>query len=287
VTAMSGMPGTGATAVQAVSFDFANTLVPVDRAAFRTVVELTLEGAADRCRITDRGLFLRAWDEERDRQFREDVPAGREVDLGQRVGRVLARCRGVPSPPDSERWDDDAALRMSAPDERSLIVDLYTRSFVHALPPPPHVTALLGRLAGSGLRLGLLTNWPLSITIERYVEAAGWARFLTAVVVSERVGTIKPNPAIFAVAERELGVPASAILHVGDDWMADVVGAKRSGWLACYLRDQPRDWPRQAVEGAADVEADLTIERLSQLETGLATFGWRPATGVPKLASRP
>jgi putative hydrolase of the HAD superfamily len=92
------------------------------------------------------------------------------------------------------------------------------------------------------------------------------------VVVSQRVGVIKPHPAIFGVAERELGVPGGAIVHVGDDWMADVVGAKRAGWRACYLRNQPQDWPRLVVERDAGVEADLVIDRLDALEPGLESL---------------
>ena len=255
--------------IRAVTFDFANTLVPVDRRGFRAVVERTVDGSAAACGIGDRAAFLVAWDEERDRQFREEVPAGREVDLVERVGRVLARCRGMAPPHVDERWDDAAATALSSEAERALVVDGYTRSFIHAMPAPPAVGPLLSRLAGRGLRLGLISNWPLSVTIERYVAEAGWASLLHAVVVSQRVGVIKPHPAIFRVAEQELGVPGTAIVHVGDDWMADVVGAKRAGWRACYLRDQPQDWPRQPAEPDAGIEADLTIERLDQLEAHL------------------
>ncbi len=267
---LAGSAGAAATApIRAVTFDFANTLVPVDRRGFRAVVELTVDGTAAVCGIADRAAFLVAWDEERDRQFREDVPAGREVDLFERVGRVLARIRGMAPPRVDERWDDAAAVALSSPAERELVVDQYTRSFIHAMPAPAHVGPLLQRLAGRGLRLGVISNWPLSVTIERYLAAAGWGHHLDAVVVSQRVGVIKPHPAIFGVAEQELRVPGAAIIHVGDDWMADVVGAKRAGWRACYLRDQPQDWPRQPVEPDAGVEADLVIARLDDLEAGL------------------
>ena len=103
----------------------------------------------------------------------------------------------------------------------------------------PRSGPLLARLAPS-YRLAILSNWPLAATIDRYVEAAGWAPHLAAVVVSQRVGTIKPHPAIFAAARDALGDPVpSEILHVGDDWAADVVGAKRAGWRAAWLASRP------------------------------------------------
>ena len=78
----------------ALTFDFGNTLVRVDRAALRRAVQLTAERIADRLAI-DRDVFLAGWAEERDRQFAEEVPEFREVDLEQRSVRVLARLRGV------------------------------------------------------------------------------------------------------------------------------------------------------------------------------------------------
>jgi putative hydrolase of the HAD superfamily len=265
----------------AITFDFANTLVPVDRQVFRVVVARTATEVADACGISDQPAFLAAWDEERDRQFREDVPAGREVDLYQRVARVLARIRGLPAPPLDQPWDDAVAFARSAPWEREHVIQHYTGAFVWAIPPPAAVGRLLGRLAGRGFRLGIISNLPLAATIDRYVAAAGWAPLLQAVVISQRVGAIKPQPAIFAAAQQELGTPPARILHVGDDWMADVVGAKRAGWQACFLRDQPQDWPRQPVEAAAaHVHADLEIRRLDELESALGragSTGGRPA----------
>ena len=67
--------------------------------------------------------------------------------------------------------------------------------------------ALLARLAPR-YRLAILSNWPLAVTIDRYAEAAGWAPYLRAIVVSQRVGAIKPHPAIFAAALEALGEPA-------------------------------------------------------------------------------
>ena len=92
----------------AITFDFGNTLVPVDRAALEAVVAALADAAAPAYGV-DREAFLVAWAEERTRQFREEVPRFREVDLTVRLRRVLARLRGLRAPPPDEPWDDDAA----------------------------------------------------------------------------------------------------------------------------------------------------------------------------------
>jgi FMN phosphatase YigB (HAD superfamily) len=268
--------------IEAITLDFGNTLVPVPAAGLRAVVRRTATAMAERLGPFDENEVLRVWTEERERQFREDVPQFREVDLGERIVRVLARLRGTSPPPADARWDDAAAALRSAPVEIAWTMDVYSRAFVDALPPPPGTTALLGRLAAQ-YRLAILSNWPLATTIDRYADAAGWSTFLAAIVVSQRVGTIKPQPGIFEAASAALGVPRPAsILHVGDDWDADVVGARRMGWRAAYITGRPADSPLPgSARGDAsdpDLRPDLEIEDVFGLEAGLEALAARAAT---------
>lgn len=255
--------------IRAITFDFGNTLVPVDRAGLRRVVETTARAVVERCGPFDLDAFLAAWAEERERQFAENLPSFREVDLTERMTRVLARLRGMVPPPPGERWDDAAAARYSEPDELDFAVDVYSRAFVATMPAPPETGPLLGRLSRR-YRLAVLSNWPLAVTIDRYVQVAGWAPYLRAVVVSERVGAIKPHAAIFRAAEEALGgVEPGAILHVGDDWTADVVGAKRAGWRAAYLTARPDDSPLPSSDRDEEVVPDIEIDRVDELEAAL------------------
>jgi len=258
--------------IEAVTLDFGNTLVPVPADGLRRVVAITARAVAERLGPFDVADVLAAWQDERERQFREEVPQFREVDLAQRVVRVVARLRGLPPPPVDIRWDDAAAAGWSTPDEVEAIVEVYSRSFVDALPPDPAAESVLRVLAGR-CPVAILSNWPLAATIDRYVEARGWAPLLAAVVVSQRVGTIKPHPAIFAAARSALGDPVRAsILHVGDDWAADVVGAKRAGWRAGYLAVRPDDSPLPGSVRDAGVDADLEVHALADLPRAIASL---------------
>lgn len=257
--------------IEVVSFDFGNTLVPVDRAGLARVVDRTARAVSERCGPFDPERFLAAWAEERSRQFAEEVPRFREVDLRQRIVRVLARLRGMSVPAPGQAWDDAAAATRSEPAEVAFATDVYSRAFVAAIPPPAMVGPLLAGLAVDH-RLAVLSNWPLAVTIDRYIDAAGWAPHLAAVIVSERVGAIKPHPAIFRAAEAALGVgegERSTILHVGDDWVADVVGARRAGWRAAYLSGRPADSPLPTSDRDDGIEPDLELAGLDALEPAL------------------
>jgi putative hydrolase of the HAD superfamily len=253
----------------AITFDFGNTLVPVPGDALQRVVERTATAVVTRSGPFPRAAFLAAWHEERERQFAEEVPDGREVDVDQRVVRVLARMRGMARPGPVDRWDDVVAARRSSPEERAEAVEAYSAAFVAEVRPPPDVGPILAALAGR-FPLAVLSNWPLAATIDRFVEAAGWSAYFKAIVVSQRVGAIKPALEIFAVAADALGTAGERILHVGDDWQADVVGAKRAGWLAAYLRDRQGDSPLPSSAPDDSVRADLVIDRLAELIDALA-----------------
>jgi FMN phosphatase YigB (HAD superfamily) len=253
--------------IGAITFDFGNTLVPVDRAGLRRVVEVTAAAVVERLGPFAPEAFLSIWAEERERQFREEVPQFREVDLADRFVRVLARLRGMPSPSEHERWDQAAAATRSDSTEIDWAVGAYSDAFVRGMPVDPAIEGVLAALAGHAT-LAILSNWPLAATVDRYAEAAGWLPHLRAIVISQRVGTIKPHPAIFAEARRLLGDPEpDTILHVGDDWAADVVGAVRAGWRAAYVTDRPHDSPLPASQRDESVAPDLEISSVGDLAT--------------------
>jgi FMN phosphatase YigB (HAD superfamily) len=262
-------------AVAAITIDFGNTLVRVDRAGLRAVVENTGEALVGLGIISDREAFMTGWVEERERQFREDIAEFREPDIERRAIRVLARLRGAVPPPPEDRWDDVAAATLVQQAELDAVADVYGAEFVGRMAPVPDATATLGVLSARGFALAILSNWPLGTVIDRFAAAHGWLPYLRAVVVSDRVGWIKPHPAIFRAAEEALGIGgdgAGMILHVGDDWAADVVGAKQAGWQAAYLRNRqvdtplPTSEPGDGLETGVAVTPDLVIDELSELD---------------------
>jgi HAD superfamily hydrolase (TIGR01509 family) len=251
--------------LQAISFDFGNTLVPFPSGPMAQVVRLTAEGCAELAGGDVDG-FVRSWGTERLRQFAEDVPEGREADMDVRARRVLATLRGVDPPRDGARWDDAALASVVSDEEISAALEAYADAFVALTPVPPSIGPMLERLA-ERYRLGITSNWPLSLAVERYVERAGWAAHLRAVVVSHRVGAIKPHPRIFEVAAAELGVPSGpSIIHVGDDPGADVVGPSALGWRTAWVTLKPEDSTLPVAPPAPEARPDVTIDTVLDLE---------------------
>ena len=170
-------------AVAAITIDFGNTLVRVDRPSLRAVVEHTGDALVEQGIITDRAGFMAAWIEERERQFREDIPEFREPDIERRASRVLARLRGFALPPTDGRWDDRAAGALVEAGEVAAVAAAYGAEFVSRMDPVPDATETLARLSDRGFALAILSNWPLAATIDRFAVTHGWLPFLRSIVV--------------------------------------------------------------------------------------------------------
>jgi FMN phosphatase YigB (HAD superfamily) len=287
--------------LRAISFDFGNTLCSVSDEALRSVLLDAAERIAARSGPFALDAFTTVWREEARRQFAVNVALGRENDLSERVIRVLARLRGMPSPPLPEAardpghptapephpagyrplpagealpvsgWDDQAAARLSDPDEVAAAVQDYGDAFVTHMPVDERAAELFGRLHDR-FRLAILSNWPLAWAIDRIAERSGWSAHLEAIVVSERVGWVKPHPAIFRATAEALGVELTEMLHVGDDWAADVVGAKSAGARAAYLDARPAESPLPSSVPDGSVQADAVIHDLLEIEAHLDAF---------------
>lgn len=261
----------GRLGVAGITFDFGNTLIRADWAGLRSVVATTAARLREHASIDDEAAFLAAWAVERDRQFRLQVPRLLEVDLAERVRHVLGGLRGASVPAvDDEPWDEAAVAELVNDLEVELAVETYSHGFVVAMDPVPDAETTLRWAREQGFKVGVLSNWPLARTIDRYVERHGWGAWLDALVVSQRVGVIKPHPAIFRAAADALDLPPASLLHVGDDWAADVVGAKAAGWRAAYLRGHQVDTPLPTSAPDASVTADVELDHLGDIREHVA-----------------
>ena len=92
------------------------------------------------------------------------------------------------------------------------------------------VRPALRRLQGQGLKLGIISNW--DERLRPLLEALELTPFFEAIVISVEVGHCKPSPEIFCEALRLLGVTAGSVLHVGDNPIEDIEGAKQAGMQA-------------------------------------------------------
>ena len=85
----------------------------------------------------------------------------------------------------------------------------------------------LQALQDAGLRLAVISNWGWAGP--ELLHTLELARHFEAVVVSDRVGYLKPSAGIFRHALELMGVSPADAVHVGDSVPADVQGARAAG----------------------------------------------------------
>jgi putative hydrolase of the HAD superfamily len=119
----------------------------------------------------------------------------------------------------------------------------------------PEVVEVLTALRTDGVRLVVCSNWDWDL--DRQIERSGLAGLLDGRVSSAWVGARKPHPRMFAAALDVAGVDARDALFVGDNWSADIEGARAAGLRAVHVcRDGGPDDRPPVPEGVIRV-ADL------------------------------
>lgn len=142
------------------------------------------------------------------------------------------------------------------------LLTIHMRCLAEAAEAVPGREELLTWLAGR-YRLGLVSNFDYTPTVERILALAEIRDRFETIVVSDAVGWRKPSAAIFEVAFRHLRVRPAECLFVGDRPELDVIGAKGVGMDAAWLNVERTPFP-------ADLPPpDFTLDSLGELRAVL------------------
>lgn len=233
--------------IQALVFDYGNTLVPFGA---REIARCDAALAAALARLygppdMDRLTAIR--NEDRMAPYRGQPPEYRENNLSRITSRAVQMLYGKDPSPD---------------DLQTLMIARF-KAFVDAITAPDHVPPLLERLSAR-YRLAVCSNYPDGRAIRASLERIGLGRYVDPVIVSADHGRVKPHPVLFQAVLRGLGMAAEQVAFIGDNWLADVQGARRAGlWSVwCQQWDAPEHMPRSEE----DLMPHAEIRHLRELE---------------------
>ncbi|MGW4383387.1 HAD family hydrolase [Kitasatospora sp. NPDC004531] len=215
--------------IEAVLFDLDGTLLDHDGAAEAAV----LAGAAAELpgRPLDRDGLLRFW-RERERVEYDRYLAGELTVEQQRRVRALGLARHL----GLGEWTDERADAWFAGYLRR-----YRRSW-RAFPEVPRAV----RELGADRRLGVITNGEGGIQRDK-LRTVGLGLLAEHTTASAEAGCAKPDPEIFHLACRTLGVAPERAAYVGDRLDVDAQAATEAGLLGIWLEREPTDTPDVTV----------------------------------------
>jgi putative hydrolase of the HAD superfamily len=134
----------------------------------------------------------------------------------------------------AQRLGVDAA---SAGDLVERIIYVEWQQMLSGIRPFPHVERALEQLRNAGLRLGVMSDYPVERKLEYLGLQLGWKTSFC----SEETGYLKPHPSPFRRLAADLGVEPARILYVGDSPLYDIEGAVAAGMrAACVGRRSPQ-----------------------------------------------
>lgn len=115
----------------------------------------------------------------------------------------------------------------------------------------PDAKRTLRSLRERGYRLGLISNthWRIPDALREKFDG-----LFDVVTLSYEHGYAKPHPSIFLETLNRLGVNPNDCLHIGDDPIADIQGARGVGMKTAFIE-----------RGRIETAADITICRLDEL----------------------
>jgi putative hydrolase of the HAD superfamily len=154
---------------------------------------------------------------------------------------------------------DPGLPKRVAPPLMTALIEAYSRPIL-VVPPAVDDTALaaLESLSGSGYRLALISNVMRTpgAALRRLLERFRLLGYFQHTTFSDEVRIRKPAPEIFHLTLRAVaGEPATSV-HVGDDPVLDVQGARAAGMRVIQVTSS---------SAARGPRPDLTISRLAEL----------------------
>jgi len=187
---------------------------------------------------------------------------------GAYLGRVWSMRRDVPVQEHVRAIL--AAVDAALPDRLtpSLLRDLVEAYSRPVLMVPPAVDdgarGALEALRGRDYTLALVSNTMRTpgVTLRKLLAQYGLLGCFAHTTFSDEVGIRKPDPAIFGLTLRAVGGEPETAVHVGDDPVLDVQGARGAGMRVIQVAARARS--------AASLTPDVVIPRLSALPAAVA-----------------
>jgi HAD superfamily hydrolase (TIGR01509 family) len=166
-----------------------------------------------------------------------------------------------------EAIDPDLPRRL-APTLVDEMVEVYGAAALMGPPAiDPGAAPALERLAARGVALGVVSNIMRTpgTVLRRILDGAGLLRLFDVLVFSDECGIRKPDPEIFRLALRQVGASPEEALHVGDDAVLDVEGARQAGMGVIQVAHDGR--------ATAPVKPDAVIGAFDELPAALERLG--------------
>ncbi|HKZ45075.1 MAG TPA: HAD family hydrolase [archaeon] len=142
------------------------------------------------------------------------------------------------------------------------------RALYKSNPRRKEIKKVLDNLKKKGIRLAVFSDGR-RLDLRPALKLYGVLKYFEFVLTSEEIGIEKPSPLVFRALLKKMREPAKNVVHVGDNPVKDIQGAKRVGMKAIlYLPPQKyrRSVNWRNYKTKINVRPDAVIRKFSDLE---------------------
>ncbi len=139
-------------------------------------------------------------------------------------------------------WRDHDGRRVPRDDAKETIIELNSR----------------------GYKLGIIANTITETEIPDWMESDGVKDYFKVVVLSSKVGLRKPNPEIYWLASRLMGVDPVKCAYLGDNPIRDVEGTRAAGYGMFILFEEPATLAKEPAANIT-IKPDYTVRTCIEL----------------------
>ncbi len=121
----------------------------------------------------------------------------------------------------------------------------------------------LAELDRRGYKLGIIANTITETEIPDWMISDGVTAYFKTVILSSKVRIRKPDPAIYLLAARVMGVEPAKCAYLGDNPIRDVEGTQAAGFGMMVLIEEPATLAKEPQ--SSDLKPDHIIKEIKQL----------------------
>ena len=121
----------------------------------------------------------------------------------------------------------------------------------------------LAELDRRGYKLGIIANTITETEIPDWMISDGVTAYFKTVILSSKVRIRKPDPAIYLLAARVMGVEPAKCAYLGDNPIRDVEGTQAAGFGMMVLIEEPATMAKEPQ--SSDLKPDHIIKEIKQL----------------------
>ncbi len=138
-------------------------------------------------------------------------------------------------------WRDRDGRRVARHDAKETVIELRRRGYL----------------------LGIIANTITETEIPDWMIADGVTQYFKTVILSSKVRIRKPDPNIYWLAARVMGVDPAHCAYLGDNPIRDVEGTRAAGFGMMVLFEEPDTLAKEPP--TAEYKPDYAIKETSQL----------------------